>query len=427
MQIRTFIIAIIALVITLSSCTKDETLFSDMNNKQSQNAIPVGADELLDPMDNVQLFPLEQQAPEISFLDSTSAKSNIVFDTPITFEIEKESALESRGGGLNCGSTISGTTYGKSNKVTTSLYNQFGIAAQLDGGDDIFHFDVISETIVEIELSNTSSNMGMVLFEGGINCSGSNCSYQVNELVAVTSSSSTQGERLYVTLQAGTYILVVDAPYGVASDFTLGMTCLYDLVLQEEYNYGDNFNSYNNGNISWQSNTWSKWNANYSDGQVVGEYNKFLYMTRNTYGSQPSAIYDLAQHDNGIYHVDFQIWVASNRSAYFNVQKQLTYGNSNNEFGIEVYFYNNRTGAVKIAGRTYPFRYNQNQWIDVTLDVHLNESEAWVMIGNEGIQFNPRWSNGTNYGSLKMDAVSFYPAQSDARFWIDNIRVDNTH
>ncbi|MEM0995112.1 MAG: hypothetical protein AAGI49_18925 [Bacteroidota bacterium] len=426
---RTLNLAIVLIIAAffLTNCEQDNSFVKDAEQQiQSEQVAPVGSEEFDEVMETVEFFTKDQSAPEIPAIDST--QTEFKFKTPI--EIEATSQVEQRGGPLQCNYSVAGSTYNKSNSVTSSHYSAMGLNASLDGGDEIYYFTVYQNTTAFFDLKNTSANLAMILFRGSRNCSGSACSFRLNQLVARTASSSITGDQLYnVFLTPGTYILVVDGAYGNASHFNLTMNC--GVLGDPAVSMLEDFNRYYNGNISPQSSDWLKWNPYASlDGQITGSTNKFLFIERNAYASssnQPDVLYKLAHHSNGIYKISFDIWVPYNRSGYFNVQKQLSYNNSSNEFGAQVYFYSNGQGIVKIAGRNYAFSYRQGEWTKVKLDVRVNhENYAAVFINNQRIvTFPARWSSNTTYGSNRIAALDFFAHASDAKFWVDNIIYEN--
>ena len=226
MRIKISLFVFLAIAIIFSSCNQDQfdlqTEFESQHDhshaeehKVINTEAPEGAELEAAPMTNVQEFLKKAVAPEIDWLDGTRQVKK--FATPIELEAlrnESGEELELRGGQLNCGYVVNGTTRGKPNKVSSSLYASMGLSNSLNGGDDIFYFSLSSAKTVDIILSNTTKNLGMVLFEGFPTCAGSTCTYRLQRIVDYTRSGSIYGDELSnVTLAAGNYVLSLIAKF----------------------------------------------------------------------------------------------------------------------------------------------------------------------------------------------------------------------
>ncbi|MEM1325984.1 MAG: hypothetical protein AAGI23_08530 [Bacteroidota bacterium] len=431
MRTSHFIFLALTLLLGFTACEQDNTFLEDaQQTTHAQKSAPIGADEYNEPMTDVQTFEHEQTAPELPPIDST--RRIFEFSEPFKLEVEQDSEIESRSGSISCNQSLSESTIYKSNKVSSSTYRRMGLNANLDGGDQIYAFTLTETTTVSFSLSNTTNNLAMILFEGLLNCTATSCGFHLNKIVARTSSSSIYGDNLSdVELKAGTYILVVDGVAGYASNYNIEMTC--SAIGHSVFHAIDDFQSYYAGLLSPQSNRWSKWN-NYAtyDGQVVVDRSyKYLFMERKTNiasSHQPDMIYKLLPADNDIYKINFNLWVADNRSAYFSIQKRLSYLNQSNEFGAQVYFYSNGRGAVKIAGEFYYFTYQHNRWLDIAIDVRTDAATNHGIIyidGSHEIHFEASAQANFTNGSRNVAALGFYPVFSDSKFWVDNIEQTN--
>jgi hypothetical protein len=432
MNTKLFLFIALSTVALLSSCNQENEFEKDLATSTTENletkAAPQ-ANKLTAAMENVETFLKAPEKPEIEIVDSTAFADKTADN--IKLEIKKDSELETRGGYLSCGNSVYGSTYGKGNTVHNGIYQNFGLNANLNGQDDIYVVEINNYTTADFLLSNTNRNLGMVLFKGYVNCSSWSCNYTFTQLVTRTTSASLYGDALYgVILSPGTYLLVVDSePYG-ESNFNLQMTCASSTSGYCGLYGTDNFGSYYNGDLTPQACHWSKWNPYaYYDAQVEGSYDKWAHIERKStsQSNQPDVLLNLKQHGNNVYRINFDFWVPSYNSGYFNIQKVLSYNNSSNEFGAQVYFYSNGSGVVKIAGNNYYFYYTQARWTRVSIYANANYG-GYTAISLDGYtvaNYPSAWTSTGYYGNNKIQAVDFYAHASDANFYVDNVTVSN--
>ena len=432
MRIKSLFFIALTTVVILSSCNQDQAFEKDLATSTTENlatkAVPQ-SNVLTAPVEKVETFVKTPAKAEIEIVDSTAFADKTADN--IKLEIKKDSEIETRGGFLSCGNSVYGSTYGKGNTVHNGIYRNFGLSTNLDGQDDIFVVEINSYTTADFILSNTSRNLGMVLFKGYRNCSSWSCQYTFQQLITRTTSSSVYGDALYgVTLSPGFYLLVVDSePYG-ESNFNLQMNCIGGTTGACGLYGTDNFNYYYNGNLTPQACHWTKWNPYaYFDAQVEGGSDKWAHFERKSTSdsNQPDVLLNLKRHGNNNYHINFDIWMPYYRSGYFNIQKALSYNNSSNEFGAEVFFYSNSSGVVRIAGNHYPFRYTQGKWTRVRIYANVNAG-GYTAISIDGynvVNYPSTWTASSYYGSNNIQAIDFYTNASDSDFYIDNVSVSN--
>lgn len=435
----TFIAVVLTIGTFFTSCQEDSELIGENTQPtETKTKAPEGAGETFELLTDVTDF--EKKELEAEFEQTADFNPT---EGAVELDLKKEEGLESRGS-ISCGNRISGNNFYGFNNFSTYFYqaNGLSVGSNLDGRDDYFDIYVDREVIVNFELTGTSTNMAMMLFDLNVSCPpGIMCvtsmdnvtSFSQIKIIGYTRSSSPYSDNIRgVVLKPGVYSLIVDAPAGAASSYRLQMNCTPTGGGGGGWNdiqYGDNFNGYYTGNISPQSSSWTKWTNANRDGRVVGSYDKELYIAADPYASsstQPDVLYRLRNHNNDFYNINFELYVDRYRSAYFNLQKMLTYNNSNNEFGAQVYFNSDGTGRVTINGRSYSFSYSQGRWIGVRAKYDFNSGTASITIGGRTVaNFNPYWRSGSSYGSGNLQAVNFYAHRSDARYWVDNIVVTN--
>lgn len=334
---------------------------------------------------------------------------------------------------VTCGSNVNGSVYGHTNKISDAVYSHFGLSSNLNGSDFIYLFNVQNAMTVEFELSNTNQNLAMVLFKTNVALASTFYHLSLTDVKAYSTSTSIYGDNIgSIHLTPGFYALVIDSRYGYPSNFKLKVACASSTTSGcIPYTTGlkfDDFSNYSIGTISAQSASWNKWNPSASyDGEVVFASNsssKLLRVERKntTTANQPDVLWKFGTRNSGHYAISMKMWVYSYKSAYFNIQKNLTNNNQSNEFGGQVYFYSNGTGVVNIAGQNYGFSYGQNKWMDIKIDVNFYTNQTKLIIDGVTKATWPCtwWSNGYN-GSSQIEAIDFYPYASNSQFFLSKV------
>lgn len=332
---------------------------------------------------------------------------------------------------LACGKYIKGTTRNGVSNFGNSIYEHFGVDLEgnnFNGNDTFFVFKVEKVVNQKFILDAHSPNLSLFLFKIEENCFDGSCSRTLIELVG---HSINKGEyRTSFTtpaLSIGLYMILVDAPEGASGDFAIDRICdkTSSICILEGV---DTFSDYQDGDLCEQSCHWSKWNADAAfDAVVMGQFNNYVKvkrLKRVPNADQP----DILLHtDNGqaIKHIEFRMWIPSNRSAHFNLQKQLTLDNERNEVGAAVYFRANGKGHVYINNRIYPFKYQSDTWLTIIIDAHNDFQDfLGINIDNQLVaEFLASWNIHEANGSTKLQAINFYPYASDALFYLDNVSL----
>jgi len=440
---RILIIAFAAATIFFTSCEQDtfeQTIGADTATDETEQLSTDGAEGVkpaeeapLEPTDDPEEFlkEVEEKFPEadttktliLPSLDEEQVASRSSYNLNIYNGITN----------INCGNIKYGSLFGQSNKVHDGVYGHFGLSTNLNGRDYIYLLYVPNDMTVEFDLDNTNQNLAMVLFRTNVALASTFTALQLTDVKAYSTSHSIYGDNVGpVYLTPGYYALVVDSRHGYSSNYKLSVKCASSTsigcVPSTQKVLSDNFKSYNTGNISHQSARWDKWNSGaYYDGEVVWNSNysdKLLKIDRKSTSSsnQPDVLWKIGHRSWGHYVLNMNMWVYSGNSAYFNLQKNLTFGNHNNEFGGQVYFYSNGSGKVYIGGHNYHFSYNQNKWMDIRIDVNFYTNQTRLIIdGHVKATWPCTWWAHGKYGSKQLEAIDFYPFASNSRFWVSNV------
>jgi len=429
MKIRNLILISIAFVSIFTSCQKDTNTLESLEAAEIAKEIIPDETENLAKIENVKTFEK---------ITKTTGKQFEKLVEPVTVRTKATQEATSRNGSgvILCDVVLATTTSGKSNRFTTGLYNAFSLefpGSNRSGGDDMHGFYIPEPMVVSFELFNLSANMSSFLFKGSENCRDSYCSYTLTQLVAYSSTNSTREDNIpNVYLTPGFYIFVVDAPYGVASDYDLrfrcggsddGLTSSICTLFGE-----DGFEEYENGDLTEQSCHWSKWTADSDNDAIVqGTWNKYLKIKRQAYATsanQPDILLNV-NDAAPIHHVNFKMWIPSNRSATFNLQKNLTVDNASNEIGAGFFFKPDGTGYVLVNGRSTYFSYTPDSWMRIYIDVHNQEDNVVGFYINDRLiaDFPASWNMYGAYGSNQLEAINFFPHRTDGLFYLNDVSV----
>jgi len=428
------VIALFLVLVMVSSCMENEEYTSTQQQQNQQNQQDITA-----PTGNAVEF---EESEDLSKTDDSSEESALIEESKDGPGLENRSGVQITSnfgtGGygnaiLKCGNRIKSSTIGKSNRYGNDFYNKLGFSTNLNGGDAQFYVELTQDQLLRFDLTKTNKNMAMSLFRGNWVCEYRNGIYYVverfDELVAYSSSHSTYEEHLGpLSLTAGKYLLIIDSAPGNGSNFDLHINCQSNFVSCNGSNTGlifDNFQSYNLGNVSQQSYLWEKWNANsFYDGEVgMSGGNKYLKIERKINTSaqnQPDVLLNIGERGfNERIKVGFKMYIYGGKTAHFNIQKFIA-----TEWGGQVYFSGNGQGQVKLSNRTLNFSYTQNAWMNIELDINMRNNQTVLLInGVVKAVWTAKESSKTLNGSMRFEAINFYPYATNSQFFIDDVCV----
>ena len=411
------LITIISLGI-LTSCQKEEIAMDHLTMATTnQLEIPVA-----------DIEPLEGVVKNFGKNFTRAANKNIRPIRGWSFQPTEANARNSSS--LNCNEYIKGSTKGGTNHFGNNMYLHFGLpraAANYEGNDFYALFKVQEVMDQKFVVDAHVPGMSLFLFKIEENCFQGNCTLTIVELVDFAINLDNYLTTIYApNLSIGRYLLVVDAPVGTSGDFVIDRFCEASIV--DEHCYledWDGFGTYKNGDLCEQSCYWTKWNQNAAyDAQVIGNWNPYLGIKRKI-GVRSEDQPDVLLHIDDSYKikkVQFKMWVPRNRSAEFNLQKEILPGNVHNEVGAVVRFHRNGNGQIYIQEKIYKFRYQQNDWIDIAVEVDKESELVVIDIDHEyTAKFPGTWGYWGDNGATSLKGINFYPAQSDSEFYLENV------
>src|SRR5690554_4730008 len=214
--------------------------------------------------------------------------------------------------------------------------------------------------------------------------------------------------------------------------FALGA---FSFAGQAQAEYSDNFDSYNLGPLSPQSQNWRTWSGSSpaaEDAQVSDDESRSpdnsIYIDGSTVTDAifltPSA------PTSGVYTIQWYTYIPSGKSGYFNMQGALTPdGQDWNQalLGGNVYLncdgsmpgQGGVTGVTDCSQFDVTFSYPEDEWFKITCIYDL-DAQTWSLSINDIEQFN---SHPLAFGSMvfaELAGIDFYSASSNNQMYIDD-------
>lgn len=195
-------------------------------------------------------------------------------------------------------------------------------------------------------------------------------------------------------------------------------------------NLCENFDYMDQKSVTEQSTRWRLWSAGSPTAEVQRDNNSdFNFLKVNTNFSnndRPDLVYMLEEKTSGRYRLSWDMLVRNGLEGYYNILHQLPYPSINNALWAYHVYFNDGNGELIIGSSENDplatFTYPQNQYIDITniIDIDQNIAELWI-----DHQFITSWAfNQTNEPenfSKKLSGINFYAASPNDNYHIDNI------
>jgi hypothetical protein len=420
MKISNPILFTLIILALLSSCQKNN---HQVNPDQAKISLktPEGMENLA-PMETVKTF-------EKDF----SKNANLVVAADKRFLLnDSKNSNARKGNTLKCNATLKGSTKGRTNIFSSSIYKKYGAnlnGKNMDGNDYYVVLEGKASDNETILFSELTKGAGVFFFRANKKCHGVNCTYSLASLIKYDFAKQNNDQILIERSPNPDeiIIIVVDVPQGEESNFVLERACnlASSLCILDG---ADRFQQYDNGALTEQSCHWSKWfpRAEF-DANVVGRINQYAEIQRIKHTpafDQPDVLLHV-DNGNPIKHIRFNLYVPPNRTAYFNIQKDLKFNNIGNEVGAAVYFDLGGQGRIYINNRAFRFTYQPGQWIEVFIDAHNDFQNFFgIHINNQLVlDFPTDWQLNSHRGSNSLEAINFYPYRADSHFFIDNVSI----
>lgn len=200
-------------------------------------------------------------------------------------------------------------------------------------------------------------------------------------------------------------------------------TCSDPLVLIQ-----DDFESYALGVLGPQADHWTTWSGDeggMEDGIVTSDNAASGNQSLSIEGTSPDGgpqdvILDLGNQPDGMFLLTWNMYVAGESGAYFNLQRSQTPGE---QWAVEVYFENDATGYVSVGTEEIPFAYTQDEWFEVRMILDVSNDFMYLFFDTEFIYAWPvSWQVGSQTGGYaQIGAVDFFPLDQTHFFYVDDV------
>jgi hypothetical protein len=193
--------------------------------------------------------------------------------------------------------------------------------------------------------------------------------------------------------------------------------------------YLDDFESYTVGDFIAQENPtwWDTWSSLpgsgedgiISDAQAYSGSNSVLV---DETGGATDLIMLLGDKSNGVFEVNWQMYVPGGFAGYYNLQHYQAPGI---EWAMEVYFNTDGTAVLKAEGQDIPFNYTHDVWFSVVNHVDMDSDIAQMYI--DGVMIHEwQWSTqaGGSAGANQLGGVDFFAGSQGSdvpMYYFDNI------
>ncbi len=210
----------------------------------------------------------------------------------------------------------------------------------------------------------------------------------------------------------------------------------FNPIIYSQSSFSDDFESYTVGSfVGATSPKWRTWSGQVAaeDAAVVNTKNhtvggsKSIYFSSTLAGGGPQDLvlpfdsnFTANPITSGIFTYSMQMFVNSNKSAYFNFQGNSVVGNIftlhfylDNDSAFRVY----TTSPIAANFRAYT-SYPQNVWFEVKVIANLNLNKWGVYINNvlqDSLFSLPAANNKLTY-------LDIYPAENTDQFWVDDVQ-----
>jgi len=190
----------------------------------------------------------------------------------------------------------------------------------------------------------------------------------------------------------------------------------------------ETFSSYSeHSRIAQQSSKWSTWGRN----QAGGRQDAYVYRTssgnkmlqvkdENSNGSgYHDVVYNLGNKRSGTHCLSMSLWVASGKTAYYNIQSSTSNRVGGGYWKI---FFSNGTAKVQSGNTTYAtFSYQSGKWMEIEMKFDLDNNQVAFYCDQNGRLIG---SKTLNYnGNINLGGINYY-AVSNARYYVDDIKLN---
>lgn len=188
----------------------------------------------------------------------------------------------------------------------------------------------------------------------------------------------------------------------------------------------ENFQEYQQGAITPQSNRWYLWPGATRDGFVDGSGTNQYLRLKHSNGAESDVYLDLNNQTSGQYKLSFRLWTWEGFSGYFNIQhdNQLN-STADANWAYHVQFINGqgnlRIGSFRNPTATASFAYRNNGWNYIEQVIDLDQDKVTLTINDIEVD-SWQFSLGSKGPQKQLGAIDFFAnSEFNAQFVVDNI------
>ncbi|GAB5553989.1 MAG: hypothetical protein Sapg2KO_35800 [Saprospiraceae bacterium] len=188
----------------------------------------------------------------------------------------------------------------------------------------------------------------------------------------------------------------------------------------------ENFQEYQQGAITPQSNRWSLWPGATRDGFVDGSGTNQYLRLKHSNGAESDVYLDLENQTSGQYKLSFRLWTWEGFSAYFNIQHDNNLNSTSDaNWAYHVQFINGQgrlsIGSFRNPSATATFAYRNNGWNYIEQIIDLDQDKVTLTINDVEVD-SWQFSLGTKGPQKQLGAIDFFAnSEFNAQFVVDNI------
>lgn len=210
------------------------------------------------------------------------------------------------------------------------------------------------------------------------------------------------------------------------TNFTLLFILAFSLNVTAQFS--ETFESYPTGNMTNQNpSLWNTYFGDYSAATSINVNNAFSFQGSQSglIDTNRDAILNLGNKASGKWSLTFQMYVPTNKSAYFNIQSTLNANGGSGQMGTSFinggfnFNQNNlNPGIGNIADTGVTFNFPHDAWFTVELYFNVDNKSHQLKINNTVVNTIVTPFNNDN---TVLGGIDFYGGSPESQFYIDNL------
>lgn len=189
----------------------------------------------------------------------------------------------------------------------------------------------------------------------------------------------------------------------------------------------DNFDSYTTGALGPQADHWTTWSGTEGeaeDGIVTADLansGENSFRIEGTAGGGPQdVVLLLGNKTEGVYLLEWQMYVLTDFGAYYNIQHDEVPGG---EWANEIEFSPDGTATLDAGVEgAKTFDYPHDEWFRIRYVIDLDNDVTYLWVGSEYVYSWPfSWQQDEMTGLKVLGGIDFYPRDADDFYYVDDL------